>query len=55
MENNTEPKSMKTSTALMILFGGGQVVAGIFKGYIDWSGLGITLAFIYAIGRVAND
>jgi hypothetical protein len=46
---------MRTSTALMILFGGGQAVVGIFKGYIDWSMLGITLAFIYAIGRMTND
>ena len=46
---------MKTSTALMILFGGGQLLLGIFEGYVNWLAFTITIVMIYAVGRMDND
>ena len=46
---------MKTSTALMILFGGGQLILGIFEGYVNWLALTITIVIIYAAGQMSND
>jgi len=36
-------------TGLMLLFGGGQIIFGIFKGYVNWQYLGWTLVLIYVL------